>query len=123
MACDICGKTFPDRISVDIHRVKHIEEELYPCDMCEATDGPDGEHEPHLAVYFRIKFFTDDNQHILEDQKKEKEMLEASVNQTGICSRQSGPWVTHNYLQVYSTVYKKSVLIGIPISFFFWRET
>ena len=66
-ACDICGKTFADRISVDIHRVKHIEEELYPCDMCENGTHENGEH--HLAVYFRIKFFTDDNQHILEDQK------------------------------------------------------
>ncbi|XP_005095688.1 zinc finger protein 316 [Aplysia californica] len=66
-ACDICGKVFADRISVDIHRVKHIEEELYPCDMCETC--PEGSDNHHLAVYFRIKFFTDDNQHILEDQK------------------------------------------------------
>ncbi|BFZ25996.1 hypothetical protein BsWGS_29035 [Bradybaena similaris] len=65
-ACDICGKTFSDRISVDIHRVKHIEEELYPCDMCEENGDSDG---CHLAVHFRIRFFTDDNQHILEDQK------------------------------------------------------
>lgn len=65
-ACDICGKTFSDRISVDIHRVKHIEEELYPCDMCGDEDGVDPNH---LAVHFRIRFFTDDNQHILEDQK------------------------------------------------------
>ncbi|CAL1544401.1 unnamed protein product, partial [Lymnaea stagnalis] len=65
-ACDICGKTFSDRISVDIHRVKHIEEELYPCDMCGEEDGGDPNH---LAVHFRIRFFTDDNQHILEDQK------------------------------------------------------
>ncbi|BFZ14158.1 hypothetical protein BsWGS_17197 [Bradybaena similaris] len=64
--CDICGKTFSDRISVDIHRVKHIEEELYPCDMCGEEDGGDADH---LAVHFRIRFFTDDNQHILEDQK------------------------------------------------------
>ncbi|CAG5116134.1 unnamed protein product [Candidula unifasciata] len=65
-SCDICGKTFSDRISVDIHRVKHIEEELYPCDMCCEEDGTDADH---LAVHFRIRFFTDDNQHILEDQK------------------------------------------------------
>ncbi|CAG5122207.1 unnamed protein product [Candidula unifasciata] len=65
-ACDICGKTFSDRISVDIHRVKHIEEEFYPCDMCEEHENLE---ESHLAVYFRIRFFTDDNQHILEDQK------------------------------------------------------
>ncbi|GFR94245.1 zinc finger protein 271 [Elysia marginata] len=64
--CDICGKTFSDRISVDIHRVKHIEEEVYPCDMCER--GEHGEAD-HVAVHFRIRFFTDDNQHILEDQK------------------------------------------------------
>ena len=65
--CDICGKTFSDRISVDIHRVKHIEEEVYPCDMCER--GEHGEEPDHVAVHFRIRFFTDDNQHILEDQK------------------------------------------------------
>uniref|UniRef100_A0A2C9JEI8 C2H2-type domain-containing protein n=1 Tax=Biomphalaria glabrata TaxID=6526 RepID=A0A2C9JEI8_BIOGL len=65
-ACDICGKTFSDRISVDIHRVKHIEEELYPCDMCREDETVDPNH---LAVHFRIRFFTDDNQHILEDQK------------------------------------------------------
>lgn len=65
-SCDICGKTFSDRISVDIHRVKHIEEELYPCDMCDENEGADASH---LAVHFRIRFFTDDNQHILEDQK------------------------------------------------------
>lgn len=72
--CDICGKVFGDRISLDIHRVKHIEEEHYPCDMC-AVDTSSPNNPTHLAVHFRIKFFTDDNQHILEDQKAAAEAM------------------------------------------------
>ncbi|GFO02814.1 Zinc finger protein 271 [Plakobranchus ocellatus] len=75
--CDICGKTFSDRISVDIHRVKHIEEEVYPCDMCDRVEGGEADH---VAVHFRIRFFTDDNQHILEDQKVAAGQANATVS-------------------------------------------
>ncbi|RUS75723.1 hypothetical protein EGW08_016505 [Elysia chlorotica] len=86
--CDICGKTFSDRISVDIHRVKHIEEEVYPCDMCE--QGEHGAEADHVAVHFRIRFFTDDNQHILEDQKVAAGQASATVTRGSAPQQQAG---------------------------------
>jgi len=35
--CEVCGKNFPKRTRLNIHRITHTNEKPFPCDVCERS--------------------------------------------------------------------------------------